>query len=124
MAQWAALDEVGSLGPPVSTAFQPRRHSSRHLVLELAPGWCGPVPIVAELEARTGGRQLRRRSTWRFGVWRPRRCSPPHLESPEESDEPYPRRYFALTESALEPPKETRQAFLSLWDGLEPALDD
>lgn len=46
------------------------------------------------------------------------------LESPEESGEPYPRRYFALTEEALEPLKEARRTYLSLWDGVEPALED
>jgi hypothetical protein len=46
------------------------------------------------------------------------------LESPAESGEPHPRRYFALTDAALEPLKGARQAMLSLWDGLEPVLDD
>jgi DNA-binding PadR family transcriptional regulator len=46
------------------------------------------------------------------------------LESPDESGEPHPRRYFALTEAALEPLKAARRSMLSLWDGLEPVLDD
>lgn len=46
------------------------------------------------------------------------------LESPEESGEPYPRRYFALTEASLAPLKASRRDLLSLWDGLEPVLDD
>jgi len=82
------------------------------------------VPIVAELDARTGRETatsavyiaLRRLEKKGFLSSR--------LESPEDSGEPYPRRYFALTEAALEPLKEARQAYLSLWDGLEPALDD
>lgn len=82
------------------------------------------VPIVAELDRRTGRetataavyvalRRLEKR-----GLLRSR------LESPQESGEPYPRRYFALTEAALEPLKEARRAYLGLWDGLEPVLDD
>lgn len=46
------------------------------------------------------------------------------LESPEESGEPHPRRYFALTDAALDPLRAARRARLSLWDGLEPVLDD
>ena len=82
------------------------------------------VPIVAELEERTGRGAstsavyvaLRRLET--KGMLTSR------LEPPEESGEPYPRRYFALTEVAMEPLKGARQALLRLWDGLEPALDD
>lgn len=82
------------------------------------------IPIVAELEARTGREvataavyvALRRLET--KGFLRSR------LESPDESGEPYPRRYFALTETALEPLKAARRSMLNLWDGLEPLLDD
>lgn len=82
------------------------------------------VPIVAELEARTG------RDVSTSAVYIAlRRLEKKHLlesrlERPEESGEPYPRRWFRLTEAALEPLKESRRAYLRLWDGLEPALDD
>ena len=46
------------------------------------------------------------------------------LESPEQSGEPYPRRYFALTEASIEPLRAARRSMLSLWEGLEPVLDD
>jgi DNA-binding PadR family transcriptional regulator len=82
------------------------------------------VPIVAELEARTGRDvataavyvALRRLEA--KGLLRSR------LESPEESGEPYPRRYFALTAAAMEPLKAARRSMLNLWEGLEPLLDD
>jgi len=82
------------------------------------------IPIVAELEGRTGREvataavyvALRRLEN--KGLLRSR------LETPEESGEPYPRRYFALTEAALEPLKMARRSMLKLWDGLEPLLDD
>lgn len=82
------------------------------------------VPIVAELEARTGRAvatsavYIALRRLEKKGLLRSR------LESPEESGEPYPRRYFALTEAALEPLKEARRSYLNLWEGLEPVLDD
>ncbi|MEQ8329518.1 MAG: PadR family transcriptional regulator [Longimicrobiales bacterium] len=82
------------------------------------------VSIVAELEARTGREAstsavyIALRRLEKKGLLESR------LETPEDSGEPYPRRYFALTEAALEPLKESRRAFLDLWDGLEPVLDD
>lgn len=82
------------------------------------------VSIVAELEARTGREAstsavyIALRRLEKKGLLESR------LETPEASGEPYPRRYFALTEAALEPLKESRRAFLDLWDGLEPVLDD
>lgn len=82
------------------------------------------VPIVAELDERTGRSvavsavyvALRRLEKKGYLTSR--------LEPPEESGEPYPRRYFALTDAAIEPLKSARQSMLSLWDGLEPVLDD
>jgi len=82
------------------------------------------VSIVAELEGRTGREvatsavfvALRRME--KKGMLRSR------LELPEESGEPYPRRYFSLTEAALAPLKDARRSYLALWEGLEPALDD
>lgn len=82
------------------------------------------VSIVTELEARTGREAatsavyIALRRLERKGLLVSR------LESPEESGEPYPRRYFALTDGALEPLKEARRSYLSLWEGLEPQLDD
>jgi DNA-binding PadR family transcriptional regulator len=82
------------------------------------------IPIVAELERRTGREvataavyvALRRLES--KGLLRSR------LETPAESGEPYPRRYFAVMEAALEPLKMARRSMMKLWDGLEPLLDD
>ncbi len=82
------------------------------------------VPIVAELEARTGREAATAAVYIALRRLEKKEMLTSRLEAPEESGEPYPRRWFALTEAALEPLKETRQALLSLWDGLEPALDD
>jgi DNA-binding PadR family transcriptional regulator len=82
------------------------------------------VPIVTELEARTGKsvatsavyialRRLEKRALLRS-----------RLELPATSGEPYPRRYFALTRAALELLRDARHAYLSLWEGVEPLLDE
>lgn len=82
------------------------------------------VPIVAELQERahrtvaTAAVYVALRRLEKRGLLTSR------LESPEESGEPYPRRYFAIAEAAMEPLRESRRSFLSLWEGLEPALDD
>ena len=82
------------------------------------------VPIVAEIEQRTGREvatsavYIALRRLEKKGLLSSR------LELPEQSGEPYPRRYFALTEASLEPLKTARQSMLSLWEGLEPVLDD
>jgi PadR family transcriptional regulator PadR len=82
------------------------------------------VSIVAELEDRTerdvatAAVYVALRRLEKKGLLTSR------LESPDESGQPHPRRYFALTEAALEPLKAARRSMLSLWDGLEPVLDD
>ena len=82
------------------------------------------VPIVAELDARTGREAATSAVYIALRRLEAKGMLTSRLESPEESGEPYPRRWFALTQAALEPLKDARQALLSLWDGLEPALDD
>jgi len=82
------------------------------------------VSIVGELEARTGREvataavYIALRRLEKKGLLTSRTVSP------EESGESHTRRYFALTDAALEPLKESRRSYLELWDGLEPVLDD
>jgi DNA-binding PadR family transcriptional regulator len=82
------------------------------------------VPIVAEIEARTG-REVATSAVY-IALRRLEKRGLLHsrLETPEDSGESYPRRYFAVTEAAMEPLKEARRAYLGLWEGLEPVLDD
>ena len=82
------------------------------------------VTIVAELEERTGREAATSAVYIALRRLEKKGYLTSRLESPEESGAPYPRRYFALTETALEPLKAARRSLLSLWDGLEPALDD
>lgn len=82
------------------------------------------VSIVAELEARTDREVATAAVYVALRRLEKKGLLTSRLESPEESGEPYPRRYFALTEAALAPLKASRRDLLSLWDGLEPVLDD
>jgi len=82
------------------------------------------VPIVAELEERTGREVATSAVYVALRRLEKKGLLSSRLERPEVSGEPYPRRYFALTEGAVEPLKAARRSMLSLWDGLEPVLDD
>jgi DNA-binding PadR family transcriptional regulator len=82
------------------------------------------VPIVAELEARTGREAATSAVYIALRRMEEKGLLASRFEPPEESGEPHPRRWFALTEAALEPLRDARRAFLRLWEGFEPALDD
>ena len=82
------------------------------------------VAIVAELEARTGREVATSAVYVALRRLEKKGLLTSRLESPEESGEPYPRRYFALTEASMEPLKTARHSMLSLWEGLEPVLDE
>lgn len=82
------------------------------------------IPIVAELEARTGREAATSAVFVALRRLEKKGMLTSRLEKPADSGLPYPRRYFALTEAAVEPLKVARRSMLSLWDGLEPVLDD
>ncbi len=82
------------------------------------------VPIVAEIEGRTGREVATSAVYVALRRLEKKALLTSRLESPEQNGTPYPRRYFALTEAALEPLKVARRSMLSLWEGLEPVLDD
>jgi DNA-binding PadR family transcriptional regulator len=82
------------------------------------------VPIVAELEERTGREVATSAVYVALRRLEKKGMLTSRLETPEESGAPYPRRYFALTDTAVDPLKVARRAMLSLWDGLEPVLDE
>lgn len=98
-------------------------HQILLVVLRLG-GEAYSVGIVHELEDRTGRDAATSAVYVALRRLEQKGLLTSRLETPEQSGEPYPRRYFALTEEAVEPLKEARRSFLSLWDGLEPALDD
>ena len=78
------------------------------------------VPIVAELE-RHIGREVATAAVY-IAL---RRLEKKGLLTSRLDGErsARPRRYFALTDRALEPLRASRNAYLSLWDGIGPALD-
>ena len=82
------------------------------------------VSIVSELERRTGREVATAAVYVALRRLEEKGLLTSRIETPEESGEPYPRRYFALTDTALEPLKTSRRALLSLWDGFEPVLDE
>jgi len=82
------------------------------------------IPIVGELEARTGREVATSAVYVALRRLEKKGMLTSRLVTPEESGGPYPRRYFALMDTAVEPLKVARQSMLSLWDGLEPVLDD
>jgi DNA-binding PadR family transcriptional regulator len=80
------------------------------------------VPIVVELEGRTG------RSVAPAAVYIALRRLEKRglLTSRLEDNDPEsgrPRRYFILQDPALEKLREARQAFANLWDGMDAALE-
>lgn len=82
------------------------------------------VSIVRELEARTGKEASTSSVFVALRRLEAKALLSSRLVPPDESGVPHPRRYFALTEAAVEPLRESRRAYLRLWDGLEPVLDD
>ncbi len=82
------------------------------------------MPIVAELEERTGREVATAAVYVALRRLEKKGLLTSRFETPEQNGTPYPRRYFALTDAAVEPLKASRRAMLSLWDGLEPVLDD
>ena len=82
------------------------------------------VSIVAELEERTGREVATAAVYVALRRLEKKGLLTSRTVAPEESGESHTRRYFALTEAALEPLRESRRSFLELWDGLEPVLDD
>lgn len=81
------------------------------------------VDLVGELETRTG-REFVVSAVFvalarleEKGLLRSRMVAPGH------ADGGHARRYFALTEAGMDALRESRRAYLSLWEGLEPLLD-
>ena len=96
------------------------------LVILRLEGESYSVPIVAELESRTGREVATAAVYIALRRLEKRGLLTSRLQQPGEGDggAAHPRRYFALTEAAMAPLRASRKSLLSLWDGLEPALDE
>lgn len=82
------------------------------------------VPVVAELERHTGREVATAAVYIALRRLEAKGLLTSRLVEADEGHAPRPRRYFALTEAALAPLRASRQSFLSLWDGIEPVLDE
>ena len=82
------------------------------------------VPIVLELEERTGRDvapaavyiALRRLEEKGFTA--------SELRAPDEEESGRSRRYFQVTDEGLEQLRASKRRFVSLWEGLDPLLEE
>lgn len=82
------------------------------------------VPLAEELRERTGRKVS---STGMYVVLRrleKRGYLESHMDEGTSERGGRPRRMFRIREAALEPLRESRQALLTLWQGLEPYLEE
>jgi DNA-binding PadR family transcriptional regulator len=82
------------------------------------------VPIVAELEARTGREVAPAAVYIALRRLEDRGLLTSELRSAPPEDGGRERRYYTITPEAMARMAEAREAFLSLWDGLEVRLED
>lgn len=96
-----------------------------HQVL-LAVLHCGEgaysVPIVLELETRTGRDVAPAAVYIALRRLEEKQLSESELRPPDEGGRA--RRYFTVTPGGLEQLRESRRRFVSLWEGLDPVLGD
>lgn len=82
------------------------------------------VPLVEEMHRRTGREVLRPavyvalRRLEKKGLVRSNRGDP----RPERGGRA--RKYYSVTESGMQVLRESRKEWLSMWDGLQPVLED
>jgi PadR family transcriptional regulator PadR len=81
------------------------------------------VQIVLELEERTGREVSAAAVLVVLGRLREKGYLQDRMLDPGKEGG-HIRRYFSLTDRALEEMRESRRRYLSLWDGMEPLLDE
>lgn len=82
------------------------------------------VPIVLELEERTG-REIAAAAVYiALRRLEEKGLAESELRRPDENDGGRSRRYFQVTEAGLEQLRESKRRFVSLWDGLDPVLEE
>lgn len=82
------------------------------------------VPLVLELEARTGHEVSQSSVFISLQRLEKKGLLSSRLDDSAKPDTGRVRRYFELTPEAMERLKETRRDLLSLWDGIGAALDE
>ncbi len=81
------------------------------------------VPILVELEARTGKSVAPAAVFIALTRLEKRGLLTSRMVEPDEVDGGRVRRYFKLQPAAVERLKQSRRALASLWEGLDPVLD-
>lgn len=82
------------------------------------------VPILLELEARTG-REIAPAAVYiALRRLEEKDLTESSLRSPDDNGGGRSRRYFRVTEDGLDRLRESKRRFVSLWEGLDPLLGD
>ena len=82
------------------------------------------VDVVAELEARTGREHLVSAIFVVLGRLTEKRLLSSRMVDPTPGEGGHARRYFAVTDAGIQALRESRRNYLSLWEGVEPILDE
>ena len=82
------------------------------------------VPIVLELERRTGREVAPAAVYIALRRLEEKALAASELRSPDDAEGGRSRRYFQVTEQGLAQLRESRRRFVSLWEGLDPVLDE
>ena len=80
------------------------------------------VPVVMELEERTGREVAPAAVYIALRRMEEKGLARSELRTPDEGGRS--RRYVSVTPAGLEQLRESRRRFVSLWDGLDPVLDE
>jgi len=82
------------------------------------------VPIVLELERRTG-REIAPAAVYiALRRLEEKGYTTSELRAPEEEDGGRSRRYFQVTAEGVAQLRESKRRFVSLWEGLDPILEE
>jgi PadR family transcriptional regulator len=82
------------------------------------------VDVVAELEARTGREYAVSAVFVALARMEEKGLLLSRMVAPAPDEGGHARRYFALTRAGMSALRESRRAYLALWEGFEPVLDE
>jgi DNA-binding PadR family transcriptional regulator len=82
------------------------------------------VPLVLELERRTGREVAPAAVYIALRRMEEKGLAESTMRSPGEDEVGRSRRYFQVTEEGLEQLRESKRRFVSLWEGLDPMLEE
>ena len=82
------------------------------------------VPIVLELEERTGREVAPAAVYIALRRLEEKGLTTSDLRSPGEDESGRSRRYFGVTQAGIDVLRESKRRFVSLWEGLDPLLEE